>query len=208
MAKLRRHMLLIPGLFLALPAMADQIFQYRDATGGVLFTDRGQDQVPVEYTLLSVRKGWTFKALPLTEARRDQFDVDIRYAARSYGVDPALIKAVIHAESHFDRYAISRAGAQGLMQLMPETAAYLKVSNPFNARQNILGGTRFLAYLMDKFDDLEHVLAAYNAGEGNVRRHGGIPPFPETQRYVGKVQELMANYQPHFPEYGDRVASR
>ena len=91
------------------------------------------------------------------------------------------------------------------MQLMPETAAYLQVHRPFDARQNILGGTRFLSYLMGKFDTLELVLAAYNAGEGNVRRHGGIPPFPETERYVVKVSELLDTYRPYF---GDALAQR
>ena len=169
---------------------------------------RGQDQVPREYQLLSVRKGWSDRHIPLTGTQRDRYDLDIVYAADSYGVEPALVKAVIHAESYFDPKAISRAGAQGLMQLMPQTAGYLKVHDPFNARQNILGGTRFLAYLQDKFDRLDHVLAAYNAGEGNVRRHGGIPPFPETQQYVLKVKDLLVRYRVEFNSSADEVAVR
>ena len=184
---------------------ADRIFTYRGPDGSLMFTDRDQARVPREYTLLSVRKGWEYKPRALTPAIRDRFDATIEYAALSNRVEPALIKAVIHAESHFDPHAISRAGAQGLMQLMPETAAYLQVHQPFDPRQNIMGGARFLSYLMGKFDTLPHVLAAYNAGEGNVRRHGGIPPFPETQRYVTKVTELLDTYRSQF---GDALAQR
>jgi soluble lytic murein transglycosylase-like protein len=188
------------ALLLSLPlvAGAERIYQYRDADGGVVFTDRSQDRMPRDYTLLSVRKGWAPKYGPLTDAKRDRYDPDIRYAARSYEVEPALVKAVIHAESLFNPQAISRAGAQGLMQLMPETAGYLRVHDPFDPRQNILGGTKFLAYLKGKFDRLDHILAAYNAGEGNVRRHGGIPPFPETQNYVQKVVQLLGTYRQQF----------
>lgn len=176
-------------------AQAETVYKYRDKAGGVLFTDRGTDQVSNEYVLLSVRKGWTYKTGKLTDAKRDQFDPEIQYAASSYSVNPELIKSVIHAESLFDPFAVSRVGAQGLMQLMPETASYLRVYDPFDARQNIQGGARFLSYLMGKFDKIEHVLAAYNAGEGNVRRYGGIPPFKETQGYVKKVMELMPRYK-------------
>lgn len=176
-------------------ASAETVFKYRDQAGGILFTDRDTDRVSADYVLLSVRKGWSYKTGKLTDARRDQFDPDILYAASSYSVEPEVIKAVIHAESLFDPFAVSRVGAQGLMQLMPETAGHLQVNNPFNARENILGGARFLSYLMGKFDKIEHVLAAYNAGEGNVRRYGGIPPFKETQGYVKKVLELVPIYK-------------
>ena len=190
-----------------LPALAGAggIYEYRDPDGGTLFTDR--DHMPEDYTLLDVRKGWSYEPRPLTPEIRDQYDLDIEYAARSYNVDPALIKAVIHAESHFERRAVSRAGAQGLMQLMPETARHLEVNNPLDARQNILGGSRFLAYLKDKFGDLQLSLAAYNAGEGNVRRYGGIPPFPETQAYVEKVLELLPRYERQFGDPGRRVSA-
>lgn len=186
---------------LAPHAGADIIYKYRGKDGSVLFTDRGTDRVSRDqYVLLSVRKGWEDRTSTrkLTPAIRDQFDSTIRDAALAYSVKPELIKAVIHAESLFDEYAVSRVGAQGLMQLMPQTAAYLDVHNAFNARQNIMGGARFLNYLMGKFDKLELVLAAYNAGETNVRRYNGIPPFKETQGYVRKVLELMPGYASHF----------
>ena len=189
-------------------AQAERIFEYRDADGGVVFTDRGQKQMPDDHSLLKVRKGWEYEPQPLTPEQRDRYDPDIRYAARSHDLDPALIKAVIHAESLFDPYAVSSAGAEGLMQLMPETAGHLNVHRPFDPRQNILGGSEFLAYLQQRFDRLEHVLAAYNAGETNVRRYNGIPPFTETQNYVEKVKELLTDYRQQFSASNETVANR
>ncbi len=179
-------------------ALADNIYKYRSADGTILFTDQAQEQVGQQYTLLSVRKGWSYTPRALSNAQRDQYDTIITQAATRFRVDPALVKAVIHAESLFNHNAISRVGAQGLMQLMPETAAYLKVSNPFDPRANIQGGTQFIAYLKNKFSDLDHILAAYNAGEGNVRRYGGVPPFKETQAYVKKVKQLRQRYAHQF----------
>jgi soluble lytic murein transglycosylase-like protein len=106
-------------------------------------------------------------------------------AGRSHGVAPGLVKAVVHAESNFDRRAISPKGARGLMQLMPATARTLGVDDPFNAWQNIYGGTRYLGDLIRRYSgNLEHALAAYNAGARAVAQYGGIPPYRETQGYV------------------------
>lgn len=124
------------------------------------------------------------------------FDGLIREAAEAQGVDPALIKAVIDAESAFDPNAVSSAGAMGLMQLMPGTAEALGVSDAFDPRQNILGGTRYLKGLLDRFDnDPKLALAAYNAGPGRVKQYGGVPPFTETQTYIGRVLEKWAAYR-------------
>lgn len=196
-----RIITLLSAACLCTAGVASDIYQYRAADGTILFTDQPQDRVGAGHTLLSVRKGWDYQARQghrVSSTKRNRYDNEIRAAARQHGIDPALVKAVIHAESLFDPAAISRAGAQGLMQLMPETAKYLKVHNPFNARQNIFGGTQFLAYLKGKFSNLDHILAAYNAGEGNVRRYGGIPPFKETQAYVKKVRQLHAQYRTQF----------
>jgi len=123
------------------------------------------------------------------------FDHLIQHAATSYDVDPALIKAVVAAESNFEPRAVSRVGAQGLMQLMPETARAMGVRRPFVPRENIRGGVRYLRSLMDRFDDLDHALAAYNAGPDAVLRYGGVPPYPETEDYVAKVRNHYRLYK-------------
>ena len=127
---------------------------------------------------------------------RSQFDYHIEHAARINQVDPMLVRAVIKTESNFDRYAVSSKGAQGLMQLMPSTARYLNVNDPFDPWQNIYGGTRYLRELLDNFNgDLRLSLAAYNAGPTRVRQLGTVPRIPETISYVGKVMRQYQNYQ-------------
>lgn len=110
--------------------------------------------------------------------------------AGAHGVDPRLVRAVIQAESAWDRRARSRTGAMGLMQLMPETAVELAVSDPWEEGENIRGGTAYLARQIASFGSLELALAAYNAGPGAVKRYGGIPPFAETREYVRRVLSL------------------
>ena len=122
-------------------------------------------------------------------------NAEIEAAAMRNNLDPNLVRAVVRAESSYRPDAISSAGAMGLMQLMPATAASLGVVNPFDIRQNIDGGTRYLRRMLDLFDNnLELALAAYNAGQGSVRRHGGIPPFAETQTFVPRVLGFMEEY--------------
>jgi len=116
------------------------------------------------------------------------FREEIAAASQRQGVDPKLVEAVIAAESAFDPQARSKKGAQGLMQLMPDTADRFGVANVWDPRQNIDGGTAYLGWLIDEFHgDLHNVLAAYNAGEGAVARHGGVPPYPETRQYIDRV---------------------
>lgn len=120
----------------------------------------------------------------------------ISKAASQYQLDPALIRAVIHAESSFRPTTISKKGAIGLMQLMPNTAAHLGVENASLPEQNILAGSRYLAQLLKQYDgELPLALAAYNAGASNVKRYNGIPPFAETQAYVTRVAILHKRYQ-------------
>jgi soluble lytic murein transglycosylase-like protein len=119
----------------------------------------------------------------------------IEQSAARYGVDPALVKAVVNQESGFDQFATSNVGAQGLMQLMPETAASLGVTDSYDAAQNIDGGTRYLRQLLDRFGgDARRAVAAYNAGPGAVERYDGVPPYAETQKYVSAVLGGYARY--------------
>ena len=126
----------------------------------------------------------------------DAYDAEIAEAAAREGLDPGLLKALVRAESGFNANAVSRAGAQGLTQLMPGTAAALGVANPFDPRQNLAGGARYLRQQLDRFGDLEPALAAYNAGPAAVVRYGGVPPFPETQAYVTNVLGYLAEQSP------------
>ena len=117
----------------------------------------------------------------------------IKEAAAQYHLDPNLIRAVMRTESAFNPHAISRVGAQGLMQLMPGLASDMGVTDPFDPRQNIMAGARYLRQLLDAHrGNIRLTLASYNAGPGNVKRYKGIPPFEETRNYVRKITDLLA----------------
>ncbi len=121
---------------------------------------------------------------------------EVKQLATKYQVDAALVRAVMHAESAFKVNALSNKGAQGLMQLMPATAKDMGVMNAFDARQNIEGGVKYLAWLLETFDgDIMLATAAYNAGPGAVKRYNGIPPFAETEVYVERVGILHQRYK-------------
>ena len=123
----------------------------------------------------------------------EELEPIIKSAADKNGLDPAVIKAVMRVESNFRSDAVSRVGAQGLMQLMPGTARSLGI-DPLDPEQNIEGGARYLKQQIDKFGSIEKALAAYNAGPGTVMRYGGVPPYAETQRYVENVMRYIDQY--------------
>jgi soluble lytic murein transglycosylase len=126
------------------------------------------------------------------------YDGLILLTALEHDVPPALVKAVIAAESLFDTDAVSRKGAQGLMQLMPTTASKLGVADPFSADQNVRGGVRYLREMLDRYGDMRRALAAYNAGPKAVDRYHGIPPYPETRAYVQRVMTYYRDYNGDF----------
>ncbi|MGO4221058.1 lytic transglycosylase domain-containing protein [Lysobacter sp. TAF61] len=126
----------------------------------------------------------------------DAYRREIASAARDFGVDESVVRAVIHAESAYNPRALSRVGAQGLMQLMPDTARRFGVANVFDIGQNIRGGVQYLAWLLKRFNgNLTLAAAGYNAGEGAVDRYRGVPPYSETQRYVERVAVLADRYR-------------
>lgn len=130
------------------------------------------------------------RTAPVDPIMRD-FGKFIIEAARETKLDSALISSVIRAESNGNPAAVSKAGAKGLMQLMDSTARELNVRDPFDPRENIRAGSRYLRQMLDKFGDVKLALAAYNAGPGNVTKHGGMPPFRETAKYVQRVTQFM-----------------
>lgn len=193
--------LLILSLATQTPA---SYYVYQASDGVPLLTD--QKMPSDEYTLLAViarpkpsaPRVCRLSHRAIQQRVQSQAAIIDEYAAL-YGMDPILIKAIIMAESCFETRAVSRVGAKGLMQLMPETAKLLGVNDVFDARDNIDGGTRYFASLLALFsEDVKLALAAYNAGPNAVEIHQGIPPYQETQRYVQRVLQ-------HYETFGGDI---
>ncbi|MGV8120742.1 MAG: lytic transglycosylase domain-containing protein [Candidatus Xenobiia bacterium LiM19] len=154
-----------------------------------------KDSSPSQEKAPSGGKG-TEQAKERLEPQAKKYQKYVDEAAQKYGMDPSLINAVIKHESGFNPDAESPMGAQGLMQLMPETADMLGVNDPNDPRQAIMGGTKYLKQLNDRFEgDIKKTIAAYNAGPGNVERYKGIPPFAETKKYVENVFSTFNEYR-------------
>jgi soluble lytic murein transglycosylase-like protein len=171
-------------LVTAAPAGAE-MYKFKAPDGSTHFTNAPTDP---RYQRMGFTTGTQAGWLRLPEGDPAPFAREITDAASRYGIPERLVTAVIRAESGFNARAVSRKGAQGLMQLMPSTASVLGVRNSFDPRENIDGGVRHLRGLLDRFPgNLSFAIAAYNAGEKAVAAFGGIPPYPETQDYVVKV---------------------
>lgn len=172
----------------ALPAGAET-FKLGEPDGTVHFTNTPTDP---RYRRMGLSSGTAAGWLRLPGGDTSRYSVEIREAAERYGVPERLVAALIRVESAFNPRAISRKGARGLMQLMPETASMLGVRNTFDPQENIDGGVRHLRGLIERFsNNLPLALAAYNAGERAVATYQGIPPYPETRDYVTRVLHLF-----------------
>jgi hypothetical protein len=168
----------------AAPAGA-QMYKFRAPDGSTHFTNAPTDP---RYQRMGFTTGTQAGWLRLPQGDTKPYAHEITEAANRYGIPERLVTALIRAESGFNPRAVSRKGAQGLMQLMPSTASVLGVRNSFDPRENIEGGVRHLRGLLDRFPgNLSFAIAAYNAGEKAVTAYGGIPPYPETQDYVVRV---------------------
>lgn len=173
------------------------LYRYVDPRGVVHFTNLKPKDTG--WTRIRAPRGLSYSGSgPFAPGPRVYDDLITRAASR-YGVPPAMVKAVIHAESAFEARAVSHKGAMGLMQLMPDTARDLGVSEPFRAEENVLGGTRYLRSLHDRYGSWTHTLAAYNAGPSTVDRYRGVPPYAETRQYVTRVLSYYRRYHGDFP---------
>ncbi len=196
-----------------LPAHAD-IYQYTDENGVLHFTNvdgGGKKRRRVKTETESPRrkpavdvKSRSAAPARASSSKSDYIDI-INSACDRHGVDPSLVYAIVKVESDYNAYALSRKGAMGLMQLMPQTAMNMNITNSFNPEENIDGGVRYLRYLLDRYEgNISLALAAYNSGESAVKRWGSIPPFKETQNYVKRILKIYngtGGNDPFIPQY-------
>lgn len=173
-------------------ALAD-IYKYIDSEGVVHLTNVPTDAGAKYVLVMREKRILLDKKLGYNISNYDHLIIK---ASEKHNVEPALIKAIIKAESNFNHRAVSRKGAKGLMQLMPATASSLQVKDSFHPENNIEGGVKYLRYLLNYFNgNLPLALAAYNAGENAVIRYRGIPPYPETQVYVRRVMSYLDKFR-------------
>lgn len=185
---------MLAGLGL-LPSALANIYAYTSDDGAVSLSNVQEDH---RYAvLISSPSGLAAGKAPVVMAEKANYEGIVDEVAQTYGLESALLHAVISVESHYRPNAVSRAGAVGLMQLMPLTARYYGVADPLDPVQNLHGGARYLSYLLKLFDnDVSLALAAYNAGEAAVAKYGNrIPPYRETENYVPKVLGFYRKYR-------------
>jgi len=212
---MKRHTTLLAAvaamIFIPFQTASADIYQYTDANGVIHFSNvstgggkkyrKVRSEQPREQTSRSA-------AAPSTPMKNSPavYAGIISSACDRHGVDPSLVRAIVKVESDFNPYALSRKGAMGLMQLMPQTALVMNVRNTFNPYENIDGGVKYLRYLIDRYEgNLSLALAAYNSGETAVKKWGTVPPFPETQNYVQRILKLYngtgSAITPHYTIY-------
>lgn len=207
-------------------AIAGNMYVFKDSNGQVLLTNVVSNNRPAGNNFQNFTKkvkvtyyadtnvhsysnwGANEAAVPASGSRnKNSYDSLIVASALRNGVDPALMKAMMHTESGFNPYARSPVGAQGLMQLMPATARRFGVYNAWNPAENIEGAAKYLKFLQNRFGNIQHVIASYNAGEGNVSKYGGIPPFRETRDYVQRVLSRYNNLYRNDPNLRTTTSS-
>lgn len=188
---------LIINLIVSNSAFAKPIYVYKTENGIIKFSSEKPKNAKFQIFSQYTNNSYSFSHGNYGSKKKTNinFDSIINKAAKRHNISKSLVKAVIHAESNFQKKAKSNKGALGLMQLMPVNLKTYKVKNPYDPEENIFAGTAYLSMLYKEFSgDLELTLAAYNAGIGNVRKYNGLPPFKETQSYVLKVKRLYRNY--------------
>lgn len=194
---LKRYICLTAFLLLSSSTGAGAaMYVCKDGNGAVQYTNAPTLSSCKEVSSKRIRSGFSAPITQRVSPESSRYDNHIRSASYRYDIDPLLIRAIIRVESDFDRYAVSKAGARGLMQLMPDTARELHVIDSFDPAQNIHGGTRYLRKLIDMFEgDLVLALAAYNAGPTLVKKVNRIPQITETRNYVKKVLVHYKKYR-------------